>query len=58
MVGLGWAEEDVRRSESCGDEKAWSSGSWSGDTEEEPAGAGQKTGGVWRVNIWLEVIDG
>lgn len=32
MVGLGWVEEDVRRSESFGDEKVWSGGSWSGDT--------------------------
>lgn len=23
MVGLGWVEDDVRRSESCGDEKVW-----------------------------------
>lgn len=32
MVVLRWGEDDLRRSESCGDEKVWSSRSWSGDT--------------------------
>lgn len=57
MVGLGWVEEDVRRSESCGDEKVWSGGSWSGDKlrrkQLEQDRRLEVFGGVWRVNIWL-----
>lgn len=56
MVGLGWVEEDVRRSESFGDEKVWSGGSWSGDTRRNQLEQDRRLqvfGGVWRVNIWL-----